>query len=298
MRGTGAAAPPGRIVLLGANGWIGGRFAQGTAAVPLPAADVLTEGLAAVLGRHRQRALGPDDVVVNAAGARQGQPKHLRAWNAQLPEMLAASCRAAGAFLVHLGSAAELGAGSQQPDAPPLAEDAAAAPQTPYAETKWLGTQAALTGGFCVLRLFNVVDDPPQPGMPTSDILARVRQTAPHQAVTVINAETQRDFVSRGYVAESVATAASRRIPGLFHICSGVPIRVADLVVSLAEHLGVPIAGVNSERPEPNRVLGDPRRWYLSTGLRETLTTDELAALLVGGAELRSDRRPPPGGRE
>lgn len=287
-----------RTILLGATGWIGSRFTQHTETVNLPAAEVLAGGIQAALRRRQIPTLSAHDVVVNAAGARHGHLEHLYVWNSQLPTMLADCCADTGAFLVHLGSAGELGSGSPEPDAPPLTEDAAPNPQTPYAASKLMGTQRVLGNGFCVLRLFNVVDQPAQPGTPTEDILNRVRMTAPHHVVTVLNAETQRDFVTRAFVIESMAAAAAERIPGLFNICSGEPIRVSDLVVSMAQRLKLAIAGVQSQQPKVNRLHGDPGRWHLATGLRQYLTVDDIAGLLTGENERTSMPSPPSGGRE
>ena len=259
------------VVVVGAGGWLGSAICRELPeALPVRAAGDLDDILAAA---------GPRPVIVNAAGAKGGTPQELRRSNVELVTRL---LDAAG-WLVHLGSAAEYGLGA----AIPVTESTPCAPTTDYGRTKLEGTGAALTGGRAtVLRLFNVVDRPPQPGSPLADIRTRVL-TAVRRGVEVevLSGGTVRDYVSRDFVARSVAWAVTGRPEGLFNLGSGRPVSVGDIAAAAVAALGSAVGVTDLGQFPATALWCRPDAWEAVSGMREHLDGTAVAQLLVGDPE-------------
>lgn len=267
------------VVLVGASGWLGGPLREVLGdVVPVPAREVLaTDGaaVAAVLARG--------GCVVNAAGARGGDPDLMHTLNARLPEILADEVTRANGHLVHLGSAAEYGLGH---GGGVLHEGSPAVPGSDYGRTKLAGTEAALASSSAtVLRVFNVASAVPQAGTPLADILDRVlaaNQTGTD--VELLSADTVRDWVRRGFVARSVLAAVEHRPAGVFNVASGVGVRMGDAVEEAVRRLGSSGRVVDLGVYPASTVIGGPDRWADASGLRETVTAVDLGGLLWSAA--------------
>ncbi|GCD20837.1 NAD-dependent epimerase/dehydratase family protein [Cellulomonas algicola] len=270
-------------VLVGASGHLGTVVADLLGdVVAVPARDVLERGPDAMRGVVR-----PGAVVVNAAGARRGEPEALRRLNVELVAALVTVVDETSGHLVQLGSAAEYG--TAQPGGL-CAEDAEPAPESPYGVTKAEGTQCALASGRAtVLRVFNVASEPPQDGTPLADVVARVARARAGSPVELISAATVRDWVRPSFVARSVERAVRLRPVGVFNVASGEGVAMGDAVAGALDLLGVP-AGVHDLAAAPaSTVVGTADLWRSTSGLAEAVTTSDLAALVARHARATAD---------
>jgi nucleoside-diphosphate-sugar epimerase len=199
------------------------------------------------------------DAVVNCAGATTGPVPQLVALNvvatANLVEGLAAS--GPGARLVHIGSAAEYGAG---PAGTPVAESASSRPVGPYGITKLAGTQlvaAAAAAGrvdAVVLRVFNVLGPRMPEGSVAGTALRRIADAmaSGNQTIRMGPLDAVRDFVDvRDVAAAVVASLVEARLDApIVNIGSGTAHTARELVEALAGALG--FTGAISEDDEPS----------------------------------------------
>ncbi len=271
-------------VLVGARGWLGSRLALGLPGVAgVRASEVLDAGPGGPAALAR---LGPDDVVVNAAGARGGDADLMERLNALLPMLLAERAAAVGAHLVHLGSAAEYGLTQDGV----CREDGEPNPGSPYGRTKLAGTLACLASGHAtVLRLFNVADVPPQPGTPLADVAERLRVAlASGTDVELLSPGTVRDWVTREFVVASVRRAAELAPAGVYNVCSGIGVGMGEAVEAALRQLGSRSRVVDLGVHPPSSVVGTPDRWRTVSGLRGDVTAERLGQVLsatVTGAD-------------
>ncbi|MFI0817775.1 NAD-dependent epimerase/dehydratase family protein [Streptomyces sp. NPDC021098] len=195
------------------------------------------------------RALAPD-AVINCAGAVGGGAVGLAGANARGPAVLCEALAAAApsARLVHLGSAAEYGAGEP---GRPLGETAPARPLGVYGATKLAGTLAVLASGLeaVVLRVFN----PLGPGSPAASLPGRlaaelrlaIRRDAhcadePDAIVRVGDLSAHRDFVDVRDVARAAGLAATEpgEPPRLLNIGGGAARPVREVAEGLVRESG------------------------------------------------------------
>jgi nucleoside-diphosphate-sugar epimerase len=206
----------------------------------------------------RLRELRPD-AVINCAGATTGSVPELVTMNvvatANLLDGLVAS--AIAARLVHIGSAAEYGAG---PAGLPVPESASPRPAGPYGISKLAGTQlvAAAAGAgnldAVVLRVFNVLG----PGMPESSVAGTaVRRitdavASGKETIGMGPLDAVRDFVDIRDVADAVmASLVQARLDApIVNIGSGTAHTARELVEALAGVLG--FTGTITEDDEPS----------------------------------------------
>lgn len=256
------------VVVVGASGWLGQAILPVLpGAVPVLRSQDLSEVLAAV---------GPAPIVVNAAGVRAGPAAPMWRGNVDLVAALLEAC----GWLIQLGSAAEVGLGA----ASPITESTACEPTTDYGRAKYEATRMALASDrAAVLRVFNVVDSPPQAGSPLADILSRVRRGVETRTpIEVLCGGTARDYVTRGFVAESVRAAVDLRPAGLFNVGGGLPVTVADIATSAVSVLGSRVAVTDLREFPATRIWSDPRAWQEVSGLRQTLDAAAVAKHLTG----------------
>jgi nucleoside-diphosphate-sugar epimerase len=192
------------------------------------------------------RTLAPD-AVINCAGAVGGGAVALAGANARGPAVLCEALAAAApaARLVHLGSAAEYGAGEP---GRPLGEAAPARPLGVYGATKLSGTLAVLDSGLdaVVLRVFN----PLGPGSPAASLPGRlaaelrraVRDDGdePDATVRVGDLSAHRDFVDVRDVARAAGLAATEpgELPRLLNIGGGTARPVREVAEGLVRESG------------------------------------------------------------
>ena len=226
----------------------------------------------AAVGRLRD-AIRPDEgtIVVNLSGLKWGARGELLTSNALIPETLAEALAPSGAHLVQVGSAAEYGIPS---GGIPLSESAQCLPVTDYGITKLRGTEAVLAAmpTATVLRPFNIVDTDLPVRSPLIDIrerIGRVRRTG--ATVDLIAASTSRDYVSRRFVIESIASAVQVRPAGVYNICSGVGVGTGQVVRMILDDLGLTNEISSSDEALASSIVGNPTRWRILSGQVEEL---------------------------
>jgi len=248
-----------RILVLGANGFLGGHVArligsglgEGIFVArrrPHPTApgeweefDVVQESeraLGRLLERHRP------DVVVNCVGAATGSPGELKRVNLlATSRLVSALAQGSGTHLVQLGSAAEYGPSEALA---PVRETTRARPASDYGATKLAATEMvaeAVENGHIsatVLRVFNPIGA----GAPGWSLVGRAvlalgeasRSGAP--SVVLGRLDSSRDFIDARDVARAVL-AASRRgrlaeVPVILNVGRGIPVSARWIVRRLA----------------------------------------------------------------
>lgn len=240
-----------RVLLIGANGYIGRFVADrllADPAVQLTAlgrgddADVrfdLATGSPGALTRFLD-AVHPG-VVVNCAGATRGGARELTRHNTVAVATVCEALRRSGcgARLVQIGCGSEYGP-SQSGSS--TAEDAVPRPGGPYGVSKLAATELVLGSGLdaVVLRVFSPVG----PGTPAGSPLGRLAE-AMRRAMQSGDSElklgglgTQRDFVDVRDVARAVHAASLSAAQGVINIGSGRAVRLRDAAGILARVAG------------------------------------------------------------
>lgn len=244
-----------------------------------------TEDLAGVFNK-----LSPD-AIINAVGWVGHEADMLQELNDELvARMLVAIARAAPSCrFVHLGSAAEYGAG---PVGLAVTEATEARPLSAYCRSKLAGTRAVVGAAErgdvlgVVLRVFNPIGAGMAPGSLPADAAARLVSAASKGLATVEfgKLDEYRDFVDASDVGQAIAAAAnSARIDSrIINVGSGTPTVVREVVRILAAIAGfegqIVESGEGSRRSsavpwqmadisQANRELG----WRPQRGLHESL---------------------------
>ncbi|GGW86491.1 reductase [Streptomyces malachitofuscus] len=240
-----------RVLLIGANGYIGRFVADrllADPAVQLTAlgrgddADVrfdLATGSPGALTRFLD-AVHPG-VVVNCAGATRGGARELTRHNTVAVATVCEALRRSGcgARLVQIGCGSEYG--PSQPGSS-TAEDAVPRPGGPYGVSKLAATELVLGSGLdaVVLRVFSPVG----PGTPAGSPLGRLAE-AMRRAMQSGDGElklgglgAQRDFVDVRDVARAVHAASLSAAQGVINIGSGRAVRLRDAAGILARVAG------------------------------------------------------------
>ncbi|MHC8418462.1 NAD-dependent epimerase/dehydratase family protein [Streptomyces sp. NB004] len=240
-----------RVLLIGANGYIGRFVADrllADPAVQLTAlgrgddADVrfdLATGSPGALTRFLD-AVHPG-VVVNCAGATRGGARELTRHNTVAVATVCEALRRSGcgARLVQVGCSAEYG--PSQPGSS-TAEDAVPRPGGPYGVSKLAATELVLGSGLdaVVLRVFS----PAGPGTPAGSPLGRLAE-AMRRAMQSGDGElrlgglgAQRDFIDVRDVARAVHAASLSAAQGVINIGSGRAVRLRDAAATLARVAG------------------------------------------------------------
>ncbi|WP_330241170.1 NAD-dependent epimerase/dehydratase family protein [Streptomyces sp. NBC_00525] len=288
-----------RILVLGSTGYLGAHVAERLGALTdahvltggrSPAADVPVD-LATDSADRLAKALAAaaPDAVVNCAGATGGDPVTLAETNARGPAVLCEAMALArpSARLVHLGSAAEYGPGS---DRVPVAESAATRPLGAYGATKLAGTVTVATSALDALVLR--VGNPVGPGAPPGGLPGRVTRLLreagtddPEAVLRLGDLSAYRDFVDVRDVARAVERAVTvpGPLPRVLNIGGGDAVPVRDLVLTLADIAGfggrVEEEGAGSARSgqvswqcSDITAAGEALDWRPAYALRESLT--------------------------
>ncbi|MGW3247124.1 NAD-dependent epimerase/dehydratase family protein [Streptomyces sp. NPDC001070] len=252
-----------RVLLLGANGFVGRHVAErllADPAVQLTAlgrsddADVrfdLSSGSPGALARFMD-AVHPG-VVINCAGATRGGARDLTRHNTIAVATVCEAMRrsATSARLVQVGCAAEYG---PSPTGSSTAEDAVPRPGGPYGVSKLAGTELVLGSGLdaVVLRVFTPVG----PGTPTASPIGRLAE-AMRRAMQTGDGElkltglgVQRDFVDVRDVARAVHAASLSAAQGLVNIGTGRAVPLREVAAALANAAGY--AGALHEVEDPH----------------------------------------------
>jgi NDP-hexose 4-ketoreductase len=280
-----------RVLLLGADGFIGRRVAERLLVEPdlqvtvlgrRDSADIrfdLTAGSPGALARFLD-AVAPQ-AVINCAGATYGSSRGLIRSNTLAVATVCEAIRRSRepARLVHVGSAAEYG---PMPAGVPVPESAEPRPAGPYGVSKLAGTELVLASGLdaAVLRVFDVVG----PGSPAASLFGRLAEglrralEQEENQVRMPDLSGYRDFVDVRDVARAIQSAAVSAATGVINIGSGHAVRARDAAQLLVRASGfegsisedaraaaLPVQpGTGHEHPPhypPHRPSGEPVQW-------------------------------------
>ena len=298
---AGGAEPPGGsargvlvtdayVVVVGATGWVGRRVVARAQERGLLGAAVSRRGDPGgpwhghPLTDLAKLAKRPGAMVVNAAGATQGEWTTLYRANVELVEHLARTCEEAGAGLVTLGSAAEYGA----PIGPLFVESDPPGPTSSYGRSKLAATEVVLghvDAGLraMVVRMFNLVGAD-RPGVdPISDFAREVNSLpASGGVVHPFDSSLVRDLMGLDRAADTVLDLCEHvgEAP-VVNLCSGRGVRFRDLIKVMADVRGVPVRIEDTSPGGIPTVVGDTRLLFRLVGVREPQTVRELAALVI-----------------
>ncbi|OIV36921.1 reductase [Mangrovactinospora gilvigrisea] len=240
-----------RVLLLGADGFIGSRVADLLLADPSVELVVLgrrdSSDIRFDLATGSPGALVPflDAVapraVVNCVGATRGPARTMVRANTVAVATLCEAMRRSrhAARLVHLGSAAEYGSAQV---GVAISEDAEPQPTGAFATAKLAGTELVLGSGLdaVVLRLFTVTG----PGTPRHSPLGRIAEglrsamQSGERHLDVPDLSGFRDFVDVRDVARAVRAAMVSAAGGVVNIGSGSPTRMRAAAGLLARSAG------------------------------------------------------------
>jgi nucleoside-diphosphate-sugar epimerase len=140
-----------------------------------------------------------------------------------------------------IGSAAEYGAVQKNP----VSERDETRPVNLYGLSKLIQTQLALyfhrnhRVPCVVARTFNVLGEGISPSLSVGNFLAQIEKANDGDTIRVGNLEAQRDFLPINEVVASYWEILTRGEPGeVYNVCSGVPIRMRDVLDSMIQRSG------------------------------------------------------------
>ena len=198
------------------------------------------------------------------------------------------------AHFVVTGSAAEYG----EPESGVVRDNSPTSPMSDYGAVKALQTTLALSVAqihnlpVTVVRPFNIVS----PHLPTTSALGNIREQLLAQKDDTRTVTCGRLDIYRDYVPTSLVVEALDKILDdgtnmrILNVCSGVSIRLGDIVQALADELDVQVH-VQLQRelvelPAPRRIVGDASSLEGLLHKRIRPTPELLAQMLLGvGAE-------------
>lgn len=235
------------IRALQARGWLVHALGRRQASVETFPFDILTMShgrLREILDRSRY------DVVFHLAGTTSDTACEMERVNVGFAEMIleaAARCARPPAVVL-AGTAAEYGELTECEL--PAREDHPCAPRTRYATTKLrqtrLGLAAARAGLTVYLpRMFNVIGAGMRPHLSLGRFAREIAALGPDGGVlTTGSLEAKRDFISvRDAVEVMIGLCQNRDAAGqVVNLCSGRPLRMADVVDVLLSVSGSPIS--------------------------------------------------------
>ncbi|CAM2843280.1 NAD-dependent epimerase/dehydratase family protein [Deinococcus radiodurans] len=237
---------PGRVLLLGAGGFLGGVIARELRDAGVDVRTT-TGDLTALTPADWAAQLDGASAVINAAGRTAGSLSDLTRANVLLLAGVLEAVQAADLRLIHLASAAEYG---RTPEGEASREDGPAQPLSPYGASKLAGTvlleEAVRTGraDALALRLTNPVgagmNPGSLPGRAARELRAAAEQGLPSVRFGPLGAF--RDFIAARDVGRAVLHflhgQPGEEARGVLNLGSGVARPVRDLVTELARIAG------------------------------------------------------------
>ncbi|MGH8872188.1 MAG: NAD-dependent epimerase/dehydratase family protein [Acidimicrobiia bacterium] len=230
-------------------------------------------------------------VVVQMTGGVASDPVRLAQINVVTTVNLiraVARSKAPAAIFVS-GSAAEYG----DPGQTLASEDSPLRPLSPYGWVKLVEIATArelarLHGlDLTVVRPFN----PVLPGLPETTALGNFRRqvldgNGPCRKVVCGRVDIVRDFVTGSFIGEAIAELVDNPPGGIVNVCSGVGIRLEDVMRASGQILEVEIELDEDPElarlPAPSVIIGDPARLFSLIRARPESTPLRLAAELFG----------------
>jgi len=314
-----------RVAVVGAGGFVGGHLVArlsangaqvaGVSLEPPPAGTASADWLACDLRQDTDRLAGflkrfrPDAIVLLAATSFEplsaSQP-----WLVLQNNLLSAlntltACRGlADAPLVVITSSSAV-YGRQSSDACPLTESRPLHPLTTYGVSKLaveaLALQHCRAFGLrgILVRPFNVTGPGEHASFVTSAFarqIAMIEAGRQEPVIRVGDLETVRDFTDVRDVAGALVSLAEYGEPGeVYNLCSGVGVKIADLVRRLLEATPVPIAvrvdPALMRSVEIDVQWGDSTRLRRATGWAPRYGLDQTLADVLDDWRIRIQRQ-------
>lgn len=307
--------PPGeRVLIPGANGFFGTWIARtlersGHEVVGRTGSELDLTDAPRV---RREVAATEPTVIVNAAGissparARRDPTTCFRVNTGGVLNLLEAARRAAPeARLINLSSAAVYAPSSWDR---PVAEDQPVAAGTPYAASKLAAE--LLCGQYArerrmrvaTLRVFNLIGPGQSAEQAAGEFtlaVARALEEGRSKVVIPVGSpSTSRDFTDVRDAADAVCAVIERQVTGVFNLCSGRAVTLAELAAALEGAARERVPGFTVDlSPEPRRIgasdpgrlVGAPLRLERATGWR---AVTPLRHTVASGLESAPDRSP------
>lgn len=264
-----------RVVILGANGQLGGELARsaperGVDAVGLTRADCNVAdpaSVSAALDHH------PGDAVINCAawtdvdGAESHQTEAF-AINAVAPGQLARECDRRGLLLVHISTDYVFsGMGSE-----PIREDAAVGPRSVYGASKLAGEDAvrAASDRYQIVRTSGLY------GRDGPNFVLKVLQRAAGGAALRVVDDQVTAPTWTAHLAEAILRLAERGTPGTFHLTNSGSTTWYSVARAAVGFAGIDVAVNPIKTSDLTLAAARPRYSVLDNG----------AWLRLGGAPL------------
>lgn len=230
------------------------------------------------------------DAVVHLAGALGSDVDQLFRANV-LGTVNLLSLLAQGTRVIVTGSAAEYGEGQGTP----LAETDSLRPVNPYGWSKVAQTTIASAIAerrsleLTVVRPFNIVSADLPATTALGNMLRQVRGNGDASSAVIRTGRLDivRDYVPLEFVAHVLSTLVHEpESTGTFNICSGVGIKLGDILGAMGKALSVEIVADPDPTlislPAPSIVTGDPTRLADRFELTVRPTSKSIAALVLG----------------
>ncbi len=297
-----------RALVTGGRGFVGRWLAAhlGEEGDDVIAIDAETDVTDAQAVERAMEAAHPDAVYHLAARAHVGDSWRdpldvLRVNVLGTGAVLAAARRAAPEATVLVVSSAEV-YGTLAPEELPVAEDARIRPGTPYASSKAAAEQVAVQAwlGYgqrvVIVRPFNHVGPGQAPTFAVPALARRVLEArkSGSQELLVGTVTTRRDFTDVRDVVRAYRLLVDRAEPGgVYNVCSGHDVAIADVAARLMALCGVDLQVVTDPelvRPVDTPALrGDPSRLVAATGWAPRIDLDQTLADVLRGLEVDGD---------
>lgn len=152
------------------------------------------------------------------------------------------------AVLIAAGSAAEYGCIS--PHQLPVDEETFCRPVVPYGLSKHLATQIGMyyhrVHGICamIVRPFQLIGKGVSSHLAPGAFVEQLKQiiATGSRVIKVGNLESSRDFLDVHDAVEAIWALCQKPVSGqIFNICSGKPVKMADLLQMMIDHCGVEV---------------------------------------------------------
>lgn len=173
----------------------------------------------------------------------------------------------------------------------PHGETDPTSPQGPYALSKLLCEEIAMLHrdrlDVTIVRAFNVLGPGMPAGLLVTDFLSSLDRSSdrggPPEPIVMAGRNSWRDFLDIRDAVDAYCALAQLECESgtVFNLCSGRPTRVAELLGTILDVLGLHVE-IEFQDPTEEQLLGDPSRLRTATGWSPRRSLAETVESLVG----------------